>query len=43
MNRILRRPRKQLMEYIKEVSGHYNALNYGLLIDDKSVVWEEAA
>ena len=21
---------KQLTEYIKEVSGHYNALNYGL-------------
>ena len=28
---------KQLMEYIKEVSGHYNALNYGLLIDGKLV------
>lgn len=28
---------KQLTEYIKEVSGHYNALNYGLLIDGKLV------
>ncbi|MBQ6028905.1 MAG: GNAT family N-acetyltransferase, partial [Treponema sp.] len=28
---------KTLTEYIKEVSGHYNALNYGLLIDGKLV------
>ncbi|MCR5762186.1 MAG: GNAT family N-acetyltransferase, partial [Treponema sp.] len=27
--------RNQLTEYIKEVSGHCNALNYGLLIDGK--------
>ena len=26
---------KMLTEYIKEVSGGYNALNYGLLIDEK--------
>lgn len=28
---------KQLTEYIREVSGHYNALNYGLMIDGKLV------
>ena len=27
----------QLTEYIKEISGSYNALNYGLLIDGKLV------
>lgn len=27
----------QLIEYIKEVSGGYNALNYGLLIEEKLV------
>lgn len=27
----------QLKEYIREVSGGYNALNYGLFIDDKLV------
>ena len=27
--------KKMLTEYIKEVSGAYNALNYGLLIDGK--------
>lgn len=26
---------KQLMEYIREVSGGYNALNYGLLVDGR--------
>ena len=25
----------QLVEYIKEISGSYNALNYGLIIDDR--------
>ena len=30
----------QLIEYIKEVSGGYNSLNYGLLIEEK--LWSHA-